>query len=133
ADRRRIAVLSGDPTLRAFDARVGKLLKAVNRQYGRLFPRAEDLSSRFGSLVFTGVEDDPETLRTLARMGFSDPARVSATIRAWHHGRIGATRTESGRELFTRLAPRLLEAARATGAPAVAFARFADFFQRLNS
>ncbi len=133
ADRRRIAALSGDKSLRAFDGRVGRLLKAVNRRYGELFPQAEDLSSRFGSLVFTGVEDDPETLRTLARMGFSDPPRVSATIRAWHHGRIGATRTEGGRELFTRLAPRLLDAAHATGAPDVAFARFADFFQRLNS
>jgi glutamate-ammonia-ligase adenylyltransferase len=133
ADRRRIAALSGEKDLRRFDARVGRLLKAVNRRYGELFPEAEDLSSRFGSLVFTGVEDDPETLRTLALMGFTDPPRVSATIRAWHHGRIAATRTEGGRELFTRLAPRLLEAAHATGAPDIAFQRFADFFQRLNA
>ena len=133
ADRRRIAALSGDANLRGFDARVGRLLKAVNRRYGQLFVEGEDLSSRFGSLVFTGVEDDPETLRTLARMGFSDPARVSATIRAWHHGRIAATRTESGREVFTRLAPRLLEAAHATGAPDTAFLRFAAFFERLNT
>jgi glutamate-ammonia-ligase adenylyltransferase len=133
ADRRRLAALSGDATLRGFDARVGRLLKAVNRRYGQLFPEAEDLSSRFGSLVFTGVEDDPETLRTLARMGFSDPARVSATIRSWHHGRIAATRTEGGRELFTRLAPRLLDAAHASGAPDVAFQRFGAFFERLNS
>ena len=83
--------------------------------------------------MFTGVEDDPQTLRTLTRMGFSDPPRVSATIRAWHHGRIGATRTEGGRELFTRLAPRLLEAAHAAGAPDTAFQRFAVFFERLNS
>ena len=76
ADRRRIAALSGDATCAGFDARVGRLLKAVNRRYGELFAEAEDLSSRFGSLVFTGVEDDPETLRTLARMGFSDPPRV---------------------------------------------------------
>ncbi|MDR3513222.1 MAG: bifunctional [glutamine synthetase] adenylyltransferase/[glutamine synthetase]-adenylyl-L-tyrosine phosphorylase [Caulobacteraceae bacterium] len=133
AERRRIAALSGETDLRRFDARVGRLLKSVNRRYGELFPEAEDLSSRFGSLVFTGVEDDPETVRTLAKMGFSEPGRVSATIRAWHHGRIAATRTESGRELFTRLAPRLLEAAQATGAPDTAFLRFADFFQRLNS
>ncbi len=133
AERRRIAALWGEHSLRRFDARVGRLLKAVNRRYGELFPEAEDLSSRFGSLVFTGVEDDPETLRTLARMGYSDPARVSATIRAWHHGRIAATRTEGGRELFTRLAPRLLEAARAAGAPDTAFWRFAAFFERLNA
>jgi glutamate-ammonia-ligase adenylyltransferase len=91
------------------------------------------LSSRFGSLVFTGVEDDPETLKTLARMGFEQPARASSTIRAWHHGRIAATRTERGRELFTRLVPRLLEAAHATGASDTAFQRYADFFAGLSS
>jgi glutamate-ammonia-ligase adenylyltransferase len=133
AERRRIAALSGATNLRSFDASVTRLLKAVNRRYGELFAEDEDLSSKFGSLVFTGVEDDPETLATLKRMGFSDPARVSAAIRAWHHGHIGATRTERGRELFTRLAPRLLEACEATGAPDQAFLRFTDFFAGLNS
>ena len=133
AERRRIAVLWGEGDLRRFDAAVERVLKRVNHRYGELFADDEDLSSRFGSLVFTGVEDDRETLRTLAKMGFADPARISSTIRAWHHGRIAATRTERGRELFTRLAPRLLEAAHATGAPDVAFARFADFFGALSS
>jgi glutamate-ammonia-ligase adenylyltransferase len=133
ADRRRIAALYGEGDLRRFDARVGKLLRGVNARYGELFADDEDLSSRFGSLVFTGVEDDPETLSTLQRMGFSHPSQISATIRAWHHGRINATRTERGRELFTRLAPRLLEAAQATGAADTAFSRFADFFAGLSS
>jgi [glutamine synthetase] adenylyltransferase / [glutamine synthetase]-adenylyl-L-tyrosine phosphorylase len=132
SERAKIAALSGDKTLSAFDARVERLLRAVNSRYGELFSEDEDLSSSFGSLVFTGVEDDPETLRTLKRMGYSEPARVSGTIRSWHHGRIGATRTEQGRELFTRLAPRLLEAAQATGAPDEAFRRFADFFASLT-
>jgi glutamate-ammonia-ligase adenylyltransferase len=131
AERRRIAALWGEGDLRAFDARVGRLLRDVNGRYAELFSDGEDLSSRFGSLVFTGVDDDPETLKTLARMGFSDPHRIAATIRAWHHGRIAATRGERGRELFTRLAPRLLEAAMATGAPDAAFTRFAAFFDGL--
>ena len=132
-DRRAVAALTGYPTLGRFDTAVGKLLRGVNRRYGALFAGEEQLSSRFGSLVFTGVEDDAETLATLARMGFSEPARISGAIRAWHHGRIGATRTERGRELFTRLAPRLLDAVAATGAPDTAFARFADFFAALNA
>ena len=131
--RRRVAALSGARTLRGFDAEVARTLKAVNRRYGELFPEEEALASRFGSLVFTGVEDDPETLDTLRRMGFSDPARVSGTIRAWHHGRISATRSERSRELFTRLAPRLLDAAEASGAPDEAFNRFVDFFSGLAS
>jgi len=133
ADRRRVAALYGYDRLRSFDAAVTRTLKAVNARYGELFPAEESLSSRFGSLVFTGVEDDPETLATLSRMGFTAPGRVSQTIRSWHHGRISATRTERGRELFTRLAPRLLEAAQASGAPDTAFNRFSDFFSRLSS
>jgi glutamate-ammonia-ligase adenylyltransferase len=131
--RRPIAALTGFSDLAAFDDMASGLFHRVNRRYGELFAGDEPLSSRFGSLVFTGVEDDPETLDTLMRMGFSQPAQVSATIRAWHHGRIAATRTERGRELFTRLAPRLLEAAHATGAPDAAFNRFGDFFARLSS
>lgn len=133
AERRRVAALSGYGQLRVFDAAITRTLKGVNARYAELFPSEEPLSSRFGSLVFTGVEDDPSTLATLKRMGFSNPGRVSATIRSWHHGRIAATATERGRELFTRLAPRLLDAAQASGAPDVAFNRFADFFSHLSS
>lgn len=133
ADRKRVAALWGHDNLRGFDAAVGRILKGVNAIYGELFKGEEELSSRFGSLIFTGVEDDPATLATIKRMGFSSPARISQTIRGWHHGRIAATRTERGRELFTRLAPRLLDAVQATGAPDAAFNRFADFFGGLSS
>ena len=131
--RKRVAALYGYGDLRKFDAAVEAILRQVNRRYGELFPEEESLSSRFGSLVFTGVEDDPETLTTLKRMGFSQPHQVAETIRGWHHGRIAATRSERGRELFTRLAPRLLEAANATGAPDAAFNRFAAFFAGLTT
>src|SRR5262249_40926307 len=85
-ERRRVAALAGFTQLRSFDAAITRTLKTVNARYGELFPEEEALSSRFGSLVFTGVDDDPETLATLARMGLSSPARVSQTIRSWHHG-----------------------------------------------
>lgn len=132
-DRKRVGALMGYGNLRSFDAFIERTLKSVNRRYGELFPDEEPLSSRFGSLIFTGVEDDPETLKTLGRMGFSNPPRIAQTIRSWHHGHISATRTERGRELFTRLAPRLLDAAQATGAPDAAFTRFEDFFSRIGS
>ncbi len=129
--RTAVAALSGFADLAGFDAAVSATLEAVNARYGALFAEDEDLSSPFGSLVFTGVEDDPDTCETLARMGFSHPAQVSSLIRSWHTGRVSATRSPRGRELFTRLAPRLLEAAEATGAPDPAFNRFADFFTGL--
>jgi len=133
SERRRVAALAGARGLKRFDASVSVMLRRVNRRYGELFADAEPLSSSAGSLVFTGVEDDPETLETLRRLGFEQPEAASATIRSWHHGRIGATRSERGRELFTRLAPRVLEAAAATGAADAAFRRFVDFFAGLSS
>jgi len=131
--RADVAALAGLGDLAAFDAEIERLLVRVNARYGELFEGGEDLSSPYGSLVFTGVENDPGTLETLARMGFSEPATVSDTIRSWHHGRIQATRTARGRELFTRLAPQLLTAVARTGAPDAAFRRFAVFFSGLSA
>lgn len=133
ARRADVAALAGEADLAAFDAGVERLLQRVNALYGELFEGGEDLSSPYGSLVFTGVENDPGTLETLARMGFSEPTSVSDMIRSWHHGRIPATRTARGRELFTRLAPRLLTAVARTGAPDAAFRRFAVFFSGLSA
>ena len=130
--RHRVSALAGEADLAVFDAGVEALLVGVNRRYGELFEGGEELSSPYGSLVFTGVENDPETRETLSRMGFSDPAMVADTIRSWHHGRIPATRTARGRELFTRLAPRLLTALADTGAADAAFRRFAVFFSVLR-
>ncbi|TAJ43039.1 MAG: glutamine-synthetase adenylyltransferase, partial [Brevundimonas sp.] len=129
--RAAVAALAGWTDLAAFDAHVEALLVRVNTRYGELFEGGEELDSAYGSLVFTGVENDPETLETLRRMGFSEAPSVADTIRSWHHGRIPATRTERGRELFTRLAPRLLEALARSGAPDDAFRRFAVFFSGL--
>jgi glutamate-ammonia-ligase adenylyltransferase len=131
--RAAVAALAGEGDLAAFDARVEALLVGVNRRYGELFEGEEELSSPYGSLVFTGVENDPETLSTLERMGFAEPAGVAHTIRSWHHGRIPATRSARGRELFTRLAPRLLTALADTGAADAAFRRFAVFFAGLSA
>lgn len=131
--RRAVAALAGEGDLTTFDAGVEALLMSVNQRYGELFAETEPLSSPFGSLVFTGIENDPETLKTLERMGFSDPSGVADTIRSWHHGRIPATRSARGRELFTRLAPRLLTTAAETGVPDEAFRRFAVFFAGLSA
>ena len=40
------------------------------------------------------AEDDPETLATLQKLGYAEPSRVAAMVRAWHHGRIRATRSQ---------------------------------------
>ena len=84
-----------------------------------------------GSLVFTGGEDDPETIETLRRMGFKGASEVSATIRGWHFGRYAATRSARAKELLTELMPALLTALARTGDADQAFLAFDRFLAGL--
>lgn len=108
-------------------------LTRVQLHYAKLFEAQPALSKASGSLVFTGVDDDPETIQTLKRMGFTQPEAMSATIRGWHHGRIRATRSERAREKLTALMPLLLEALGQTANPDIAFTRFDKFLSGLPS
>lgn len=129
--RARVAALAGFETLAEFDAALVERRKIVSDIDHQLFGRGESLADPMGSLIFTGVEDHPETLRTIERLGFKRPDYVSQTIRGWHHGRIRAMRSERARELLTRLTPRLLRALAAAGDADQAFSRFETFFAGL--
>ncbi|HEY8697548.1 MAG TPA: bifunctional [glutamine synthetase] adenylyltransferase/[glutamine synthetase]-adenylyl-L-tyrosine phosphorylase [Rhizomicrobium sp.] len=106
-------------------------LETVQGHYLRLFEQAPQLTAAKGSLVFTGVEDDPDTLHTLKTLGFHDVRHIALAIRGWHHGRIRATRSPRARELLTKLAPPLLEALASTADPDGAFSQFDRFLSRL--
>ena len=108
-------------------------LESVQGHYARLFQREAALTDVHGSLVFTGVEDDPETLETLRAMGFGAPSQVAGAIRAWHHGRIRAMRSARARELLTKLIPAILKALSATADPDAAFVQFDHFLSNLPS
>ncbi len=50
-------------------------------------------AAEIGNLVFTGVTDDPETIETLAELGFKRPGSSRPRpIRGWHFGRHAAMR-----------------------------------------
>ena len=106
-------------------------LETVEGHYARLFEGAPELSAVGGNLVFTGDDDDPETLATLARLGFERPRLVTESLRAWHFGRVPAMRSERARERLTELTPALLEALAATGEADEAFLAFDKFMNRL--
>ncbi len=132
----RIASFMGYGSLAEFSAAFMGHLERVERHYGNFFETSPPLSlpaaeAQRGDLVFTGVEDDPGTAATLKRMGFGDPASVSAMIRAWHHGRPRATRSERARELLTELMPALLGAFSKQSNPDQALARFDRVLSRL--
>jgi len=95
---------------KAFRQRLVGHLRAVERHYARLFENAPGLAASQGSLVFTGSADDPETLKTLRRMGFQRPETAAETVRGWHFGRRAAIVTPRAREVLTELVPALLEA-----------------------
>ena len=128
---RHVACFMGFSDAPSFAAELTRQLETVQGHYARLFEREQELTASEGNLVFTGVEEDPETLATLERMGYRDGAHVSAAIRGWHHGRIRATRSARARELLTKLVPVLLPALAATADPDAAFAQFDRFVTNL--
>ncbi len=131
--RTRLAALCGFSELGVFEDALLRRRRIVSEIDRGLFGRGESLADPLGALSFTGVEDNPETLKTLASLGFAQPATVSQTIRGWHHGRIRAMRAERARELLTALTPKLLRALAQSGEPDIAFARFSAFFAGLNA
>ncbi len=106
-------------------------LECVQGHYAALFEQAPGLDVETGSLVFTGGEDDPDTMDTLHKMGFAVPERVSADIRSWHFGRIPATRSARSRELLTDLIPTILAELAKTDNPDAAFSALAGFLANL--
>jgi glutamate-ammonia-ligase adenylyltransferase len=121
------AAFAGYTSYDAFADDVRRTLETVQKHYNALFEDAEELAAEAGSLVFTGGEDDPETVETLSRMGFTRPSDVSATIRGWHFGRYAATRTSIARERLTEIMPQLLRALANSGDPDTAFVAFDRF------
>ncbi|MEC7489774.1 MAG: bifunctional [glutamine synthetase] adenylyltransferase/[glutamine synthetase]-adenylyl-L-tyrosine phosphorylase [Pseudomonadota bacterium] len=126
----RVAIFMGFDTLRTFVDQLMSHLRNVERHYAELFEGEADLSGS-GNLVFTGSEDDPDTLRTLSEMGFSGAESVSATVRIWHSGRIRAMRSSRARELLTELLPAILTALASSPNPDLALRRFNEFFEGL--
>ncbi|MBL8669497.1 MAG: bifunctional [glutamate--ammonia ligase]-adenylyl-L-tyrosine phosphorylase/[glutamate--ammonia-ligase] adenylyltransferase, partial [Alphaproteobacteria bacterium] len=85
------------------------------------------------NLVFAGPEDDPETVKALARLGYADPKSVTAAVRAWHHGRLRATRSERARQVLNDLVPVLLAAFARTADPDAAFRGFDALLGRVSA
>ncbi|HEY3910679.1 MAG TPA: bifunctional [glutamine synthetase] adenylyltransferase/[glutamine synthetase]-adenylyl-L-tyrosine phosphorylase [Stellaceae bacterium] len=126
----RLAAFLGYREPDAFAAELTRHLGSVERHYADLFEQAPSLAGP-GDLVFTGAEDDPETLRTLAGLGFTEPPAVAGLVRSWHHGRMRATRSQRAREILTEIVPELLRIFGATSHPDEALRRFDQFLTHL--
>jgi glutamate-ammonia-ligase adenylyltransferase len=120
----RFARFCGFTGLAAFSKYLIKISKQVELHYARLFEEGANLSAGEGSLVFTGTTDDPETIETLRRMGFSSPEVATEIVRGWHFGRRSAVTSPRAREVLTELVPAMLEAFGKSADPDAALNRF---------
>ncbi|MFO1153580.1 MAG: bifunctional [glutamine synthetase] adenylyltransferase/[glutamine synthetase]-adenylyl-L-tyrosine phosphorylase [Rhodospirillales bacterium] len=132
---RALAVFAGFSGTDAFGEALLSTLRTVEGYYVELFEDSPALTApdhnAGGNLVFTGGEPDPETLETLARLGFSNPALCDSVIRGWHHGRYRAMRNSRARELLTELMPHLLKTLAKEPDPDAAFLAFDRFLGAL--
>ena len=119
----RIALMAGLSGFDEFAAVLERHLRRVEHHYAELFEEEESLSNTCGNLVFTGDDDDPETVETLLSLGYQRPAAIIALVRGWHFGRYRVMQTAEARERLTELTPALLQAfAKISSADDAAFA-----------
>ncbi|MEH6548266.1 MAG: bifunctional [glutamine synthetase] adenylyltransferase/[glutamine synthetase]-adenylyl-L-tyrosine phosphorylase, partial [Sneathiella sp.] len=127
----QLGVFMGYDDAGAFRTKLLSTLMCVKGHYDNLFRFEKSPERTAGRLVFTGSDDDPETLKSLLALGFTDVGQLSQTVRDWHHGRYRATRTERAQQMLTSLMPTLLEALGNTSNPDAAFVRFDTFLNKL--
>jgi len=128
---RRFARFCGLRGIKSFTKEVTHHLDRVAYHYARLFEGAPGLDAALGSLVFTGVGDDPETLETLRQLGYTQPEKITEMVRGWHFGHHSALRGPRAREVLTELVPQLLQAFAASGDPDAAIGLFDQALSRM--
>ncbi|MEH6403697.1 MAG: bifunctional [glutamine synthetase] adenylyltransferase/[glutamine synthetase]-adenylyl-L-tyrosine phosphorylase [Sneathiella sp.] len=126
-----LGVFMGYDDATAFRTKLENTLITVKEHYDALFHFEESPDRYVGRLMFTGSDDDPETLKSLTALGFEDVSKISNIIREWHHGRYRATRTVRAQQLLTSIMPTLLEELANTANPDAAFIRFDGFLKKL--
>lgn len=130
AELASFALFAGFPSLQAFEETLLFHLHRVKKEYETLYGTEENLGLE-GSLVFTGVEPDPDTLNTLQRLGFNRPENVYELIANWHRGHKRSTRNTRAREILTEITPHLLQAFGDSAHPDEALLKFDEFLSGL--
>lgn len=127
----RIANMMGQRTTEDFSNEITSVMRLVEKSYAALFESAPALSAEIGNLVFTGDDEDPETVNTLAELGYAQPIQIISTVKGWHYGRYNAVRSSQAREVLTELTPTLLGAFSDTQNPDQALFSFDQFLSGL--
>lgn len=131
ADAARLAVFLGEDSLDAFRSRLLETFRSTHELTAPLFRPEEKQAAKTGVLAFTGVDNDPETIATLKRLGFERPEQVADAFRRWHAGETRATRSQKARSVLAKVTPQLIESLARASAPDEAFAAFDGFLRGL--
>jgi glutamate-ammonia-ligase adenylyltransferase len=126
-----IAAMMGEAGREPFAQKLIEVMRQVETHYAALFENAPELTGKGGNLVFTGDDDDPQTLETISTLGFKQPSQIISTVKGWHFGRFPAVRTSQARELLTELTPSLIESFAEVSNPDQAFFAFDRFVSGL--
>ncbi|MBY0356297.1 MAG: bifunctional [glutamine synthetase] adenylyltransferase/[glutamine synthetase]-adenylyl-L-tyrosine phosphorylase [Rickettsiales bacterium] len=133
AEMEKLAHFMGFHSSSQYVTRLSRHLRRVHHHFTRAFSDTAAPLSGGSKLVFTGVDDDAETIMELQRMGFLQPEVISRAIQDWHKGNRRCTRTKRSRELLTELVPEILAAFTSTAHPDEAFQTFDSFMTHLPS
>ncbi|MEZ5843039.1 MAG: bifunctional [glutamine synthetase] adenylyltransferase/[glutamine synthetase]-adenylyl-L-tyrosine phosphorylase [Hyphomicrobiaceae bacterium] len=131
ADLERLARFAGFAGTAALSDALVAELTIVEQHYAALFENVPELTRSGANMVFAGEDDDPGTVAALAKLGYSQPTQVLATVRSWHRGRYPAMRSAKARERLTEVQPVLIEALAETANPDAALAGFDRFLSAL--
>ena len=126
-----LALFLNYPNARGFAADLASHRQKVSDHYAALFARSPSLARNGEALLFTGSDEDPETIQTLASMGFANPKNVVRAAQSWHAARLPATNSPKSRQSLTRLMPKLLENLADTAEPDQAILLFDRFLKQL--
>ena len=127
----RVYHLMGYKERAEFADEIRSKFELVQKHYSGLFEDEPELALDLGNLVFTGDDEDPNTLETLMQLGFQRPMDAIRTIRQWHYGRYPAVRATKARQRLTEFTPILLDALARTENADQALLTFDTFLSKL--
>ena len=130
----RFAAFMGCPGPAALQDHLRTHLARVAARYAAVFEGVPGLPAPDAGdavLDLSGIDDPPETLAALARMGYRTGPGIIAILRGWHTGRLRALRSARSRELLDGVLPAMLRAIAAQADPDAAFGRLDALLSRL--
>jgi [glutamine synthetase] adenylyltransferase / [glutamine synthetase]-adenylyl-L-tyrosine phosphorylase len=131
----RFATFMGYPSATAFAEALLARFARVRAHYADVFEQIPEMPGgvpeSLPTLDFSGDSMPEDTVSALRALGFNEPARIVAAVRAWQAGHVRALRSLRSRELMDQMLLPLLTALGRQRQPDATFARFDAFIARL--